>query len=443
MKENTKFNKKQYLYRLITFVFIGISIIFPRNSFAFLDFIKFVGHNAESMGRGGTSIGIGDEPSNANFNPAIISETKANVLEVNLFLTRPDLDYEYTGTDGKRYTSSNKDRFGMLPGMAYAYNNKDTPWSFGFLFSIPDGFMTDYTVHSKYFGSVNASSEIIHLRAAPVVAYQVTPKLSLGLRIGLDYASFDLRSPLGIAYLDAGQADGFGYSGAIGIHYKPVENLSLGLYYENTKMNQIKTQNKDGYLKFADGTNINRLDIGFERFQFPQHFGFGIAYTPYPDWRFSADVKYIDWSKNWKNLELKVYDPPPGAPATLKIPLDMNDQIPFSLGVEYFINDMYTLSLGYHYNDNAMPGGDHVNPIVATEVDHLVTCGFSVMPVDTVKIGAAFFYSIMARPKCNGLHAYDKSLNAQLGTTMDTELCNAKADYTNYSFEFSVTIFYK
>jgi len=71
MKENTKFNKKQYLYRLIIFMFIAISIIFPRNSFAFLDFIKFIGHNAESMGRGGTAIGIGDEPSNANFNSVV------------------------------------------------------------------------------------------------------------------------------------------------------------------------------------------------------------------------------------------------------------------------------------------------------------------------------------------------------------------------------------
>jgi len=90
-----------------------------------------------------------------------------------------------------------------------------------------------------------------------------------------------------------------------------------------------------------------------------------------------------------------------------------------------------------------MPGGDHINPIIATEVDHLISCGFLVMPADTVKIGAAFFYSIMAQPESNGLHAYDKSLNAQLGTTMNTELSNAKADYENFSFEFSVTIFYK
>jgi len=104
-----------------------------------------------------------DEPSNANFNPAVITETKANALELNFFFTRAVLSDKYTGADGKRYTSTNKDRFGMLPGIAYAHNNKDTPWSFGFLFSAPDGFFTDYTVHSKYFGSVNAFSEILHL----------------------------------------------------------------------------------------------------------------------------------------------------------------------------------------------------------------------------------------------------------------------------------------
>lgn len=443
------------IYRnLMVFCCLLMFMFVPVNAWAVVDFIKVIGFDASANGRGGTSIAIGDDPSSQEINPALISETENCALESNLLLIMPDFKYRYTGTGGERYSSKDKDRFLMAPGMSFASKIKDSPWAWGLSISAPDAVATDYTIQSKFFGSTNAYSECTHLRAGPSVAYQITSDLSVGARFGIDYGTLDLRMPLGLAFLDLGQTDGFGVSGALGVFYKAMDNLSFGVYYESpTFMQNLKSRDGDGYIGLVTpGGNMyfSNLDVTVEDFSFPQNFGLGVAYSPIPSLRISSDVKYLGWKKDWEELTIKYSGAGAnamrnaGMSTTLKVPMNIDNQWTFGIGAEYFFGEIYKVSLGYHYNDNAM-SDNYLLPYIPAEAENTITCGFSIMPAKSVKIAFAYLYSFMDDSSAGSAHAYDASIEKQLGLppgSLQSELNGAETEYTAQAVQISLSFYW-
>ncbi|BBO77887.1 hypothetical protein DSCW_53040 [Desulfosarcina widdelii] len=422
----------------IVFCIVLCSFSGIQNADAFIDFTRPIGFNADAMARGGTSIANGEDPSNMNFNPAIISETEKNSLDVNLFAIFPNFDYTYNGTGNQRVTSTDKDRILLAPGVSYSHKSENSRISYGLSFAAMDALATDYSVWSKNFGSTNGSSELLHLRLGPTIAYDITSSLSVGVRLGIDYATLDMRFPLGGVYVDLGKADGWGLSGAVGLLYKPFETLSAGLYYESpTFLADLETKSADGYIKMG-ATDIQQQDVKVNDLQFPQNVGLGLAYQPVSFLRLSCDIKYINWNSKWDELELEFSK----MPQSLKVPVNVDDQLTFGVGAEYFISEKFKASLGYHYNDNAMDD-NFLNPYVPTEVDHTLTAGLSVKPVEYLKIGFAYMYALVDSSESNVIHGYDASLEQQLGLpsgALNSELSNAKLENDAQAVMFSLTI---
>ena len=441
----------------LSVVLLGVfSIVFyAATSWAFIDYVRRIGFNASADARGGTSIAIGDDVSNVEINPALISETEGSALQTDLLFIFPRFDFSYDGTDGQRYKSTDAERWLMAPTMSFAHKIKDSRWAWGLSFAAPDALLTDYTMQSKFFGPVNAKSKLMHLRFGPALSYQITPKLSIGARLNIDYGSLDLRTPLGIAFLDTGNADGFGVSGSVGLLYKPMDNLSIGIFYESpTFMQDLETANSDGFLKMmTPGGEVafSQLDVKMKDYAFPQNFGLGVAYSPIPSVRLSADIKYINWEADWDKLTLEFGGSGAekmrmaGVPTSLDIPLDIQDQIVLGVGAEYFLNDKYTVSLGYHYHDDAIPTNNYA-PITPPEMTHSCTCGFSYKPTDYVKIAFAYMYSFIDDPKGDTIHAFDESLEGQLGLpsgVLQSELCNSEVDYHEvHNLQLSVSLYW-
>ncbi|MCD6533830.1 MAG: outer membrane protein transport protein [Deltaproteobacteria bacterium] len=440
----------------LSVVFLGVfSIVFyAATSWAVIDYVRRFGFNASADARGGTSIAIGDDVTNVEINPALISETKSSALQTDLLFIFPRMDFLYDGTDGQRYKSTNAERWLMAPTMSFAHKIKDSRWAWGLSFTAPDALLTDYTIQSKFFGPMNAKSKLMHLRFGPALSYQITPKLSIGTRLNIDYGSLDLRTPLGTAFLDTGNADGFGVSGSVGLLYKPMDNLSIGIFYESPAfMQDLETGNSDGSLKMmTPGGEVafSQLDVKMKDFAFPQNFGLGVAYSPIPSVRLSADIKYINWEADWDKLTLEFGGSGAekmrmaGVPTSLDLPTDIQDQIAVGVGVEYFLSDNYTFALGYHYHDEAIPDKSYT-PITPPELTHSCTCGFSFKPADNVKIAFAYIYSFMDDPKVK-THAFDKSLEGQLGLpsgALQSELCNSEADYHEvHNLQLSVSLYW-
>lgn len=447
-------NKTGRIILLLAAGCFAFSTVLPIKAWGFGNFIRIIAYNAGGMGRGGTCIAIGDDPSNLNFNPAIIGETESNALDINLLSIFKELDITYTGTNNTVYTSSDKDRIDLAPCISYAHNNKNSPWSWGFSLSVPDAVSTDYTIQSKYFGPVNAFSQILHIKFGPVVAYQVTPDLFIGTRLSLDHGSVDLRMPIGLTYIDLGECSAFGVSTSVGVLYKPTENLNIGLYYEApTWMKDMESKNADGYLSImtpGGRIDFSNLDVTLNNVQFSQNFGLGVAYMPSRSWRLSADVRYFNWHKHWKEIEVEYSGTGSAAmiagnlPTTIIIPAHVSDQVTFGLGLEYFFEEIYSVSAGYHHAHDAM-SDNYLLPFVPATMEHTLTCGFSVMPSKNIRFGISLMYGIWADPSATSYHGYDQSLEMQLGLpphSLDSELNNATTDRTMRNIQLSLCVYW-
>ena len=445
--------KQGRLRQLVGWILL-ILLFLPTPAMAIVDFIRILGFNADALARGGTTIAVGSDPSDMNINPALISTVKSKAFDSTLFFMFPDLDFKYNGSGDRQHKASDKDRFLVAPGVSFVYKSKNTPWSYGFTVAAPDATATDYTLQSKNFGPVNAFSEYIHLRSGPAVAYQISPQLALGMRLGIDYMTLDLRMPMGLANLDIGQCDGWGFSAALGVTYKPIENLTIGFYYESpTIMQDLKTRDEDAYMSMVSPVGLlhfSNLKATAEDVQAPQNFGIGLAFKPIPACRLSADLKFYDWDQKWEQLALEFTGS--GAeqikalnlPNKLTLPANINDQITFSLGLEYFLNEVYTFLIGYHYNDDAMED-NYLNPIIPAEAEHTFTCGLALRPVKNIKVSFALAHCIVDDPSANASHGYDQSVESQLGLpvrALNSELSASSTDYSSNAVQFSFSFYW-
>jgi len=131
-------------------------------------------------------------------------------------------------------------------------------------------------------------------------------------------------------------------------------------------------------------------------------------------------------------------------PTTLRIPLNVENQITFGLGLEYFINDVFGVAVGYHFNDNAMHE-NYLNQYCPTETEHTFSLGFSARPSKNIKVGFAYAYSILADPEASDYHGYDQSLEEQLQMpkgSLDSEFNGAKGENAAHFLEFSLSFFW-
>jgi long-chain fatty acid transport protein len=162
------------------------------------------------------------------------------------------------------------------------------------------------------------------MKFAPAIAYQVTPKLSLGLALPIDYGVLDLQD---------GGSSGFALGALPGLIFKPIDNLSIGLTYTSPqKITYKHVADLD-----QDGT-YDDLDL-----ESPQQVGFGIAYDFFDaGFLIEADVKWINWADadGYKDF-------------------DWDNQTVFAIGAQYKATDKLSLRIGYNYASN--PVNEHNN----------------------------------------------------------------------------------
>lgn len=421
----------------------------PANCSAVVDFIKVIGFNSQSIARGGNSIAISDNPGDLNANPAIISGFNSNVVDFSLLTIFPVIEYTYSGTDSKTYTAENKNDVAILPGIHYAGKFLTNKTSVGLSLAVPNASGTEYLIQSKRFGPCDAFSEYAHMRFSSALSYDVSSSLSVGIRLGIDYMTMDVKMPIGIVYLDTGKCDGWGGSIGLGLVWNVSDNWDVGIYYESsTKMQDLKSKKKDGYVRlnvFGTETSVSNLDVTVEDIVSPQNFGIGVAYCPVPFIRLSSDVKYIDWNRNWDEVVIKFSGPDSSLlPVTaLPLPLEIDNQVVFGLGIEYFMNKTITLAAGYHYNDDGFKDY-YVNPLIPGETEHTFTTGISVFFNEKVRAGISLIYGIIDDPHVDGLHAYDETIETQLGMpegSLDSELSGSRSDYKASAVHVSVSFF--
>ena len=209
-------------------------------------------------------------------------------------------------------------------------------------------------------------SNIAFWQMAPVLAWNVDQRLSLGASLNIDYQSVAFKQRV-MADTDSDgmgdmivqnfdlsrSASGFGFGLSLGLLYDINKNLTLGVSYKSKQAfsdleYQLAAGDITDPLAGAMPAGTYKLDLDF-----PQQAAVGLAFHPTQKFTVSADIKWINWSDTMDKLSVK-------GPNGINIPMDpgWDDQTVYAVGVAYAVTDKVNLRAGYNHAESPIDEDD-------------------------------------------------------------------------------------
>ncbi len=291
-----------------------ISILFVAGAYAQSGTIM-LSNDAQSAGRGGTSIGVFNSYELMMSNPAGLSFVKNSSININLSVMRSQTYFKNAIND-----TYGKTNYSPMPDLGYVHKsaNKNSKWTWGIGAFTQGGMGADFTLKNELYraqtfalNSANNTyypvkgdyepqtyhSKFAMMEFGPSVAYKISDKFSVGISAHLVYSMMEFQMPFGMnPSIMAGEAmpgmtfgqlfaakpsqGGFGYNeviasanmknlntiswtGKIGFAYKPNKKLSIGLNFNLPTTLNFKNgkASMDMTAQFTDA--IGRAIYGF------------------------------------------------------------------------------------------------------------------------------------------------------------------------------------
>lgn len=223
---------------------------------------RLVGFTAQSMGRGGTSIGTFDGNELMMTNPAGISFLNKTSLDVNFSMMFPALHFQ----NGLNDADGDKNVF-PLPAASYVQHYENSKFTWGVGFFTAGGMGADFKLNHALYGTTQQDyhSQLASMQGGLSAAYRFSDKFSVGASLHLVYSMLEFSMPFslnplamqGVAMpgMTFGQMfaalpamGGFGYNevtaaakmtdlaaigfnGKIGLAYAVDESFTIGISY--------------------------------------------------------------------------------------------------------------------------------------------------------------------------------------------------------------------
>lgn len=335
------------------------------------------GIGARSRGMGFAMTAMTDEWSSVFYNPAAIG-----MIEENLF----GLEYEYfTGSIDSSRSLRNMpvadaqvsrgdfiDFIGDEPS-SFSKNNIDSDIHFGALGGVIKGTIFSYGFGVYGSGSGTAwkdtlvsstgdpvAGEVSFINGALniplVIAYQLSPTLSLGVTFGinwglLDYTSKKERSGnIPYTFRTVQDTKGFGFSTDTGVLWKAAKNFNMGLVFKLPY-----TFKKTGETKVVQ--SLSQLDAQSPTtvyMRFPLRISLGSAWQITDNNLLASNITWLNWKKynmkiNYDNNIPGIFDDTSGNPS------DWMNTIVANLGFEHQLTDIWKLRCGLTYDQAPEP----------------------------------------------------------------------------------------
>jgi len=246
-------------------------------------------------------------------------------------------------------------------------------WAVGVVVSAPWGLITHYPTDwaGRYYAEY---TKLMTINATPTVSFEVTPQITLGAGLQIEYAKGKLGTvvdtgTLGVlfgvpgaipghqdsfAHLDG---DGWAYGFTLGAIIKPTPDMTLGLSYRSKIDHSL-----DGSLNF----NLDNAGIGAlirsvtgvfvdtrasAKVPMPDVVSFGGREAFSDRW---TGLFEVDWT-NWSLLhQLRIVAANPVQPPDVTV-LNWHDTWFGSLGLEYRYDERWTFRAGSAYDETPAP----------------------------------------------------------------------------------------
>jgi long-chain fatty acid transport protein len=295
--------------------------------------MRMIGFGPVQDSMGGASVGAPLDSATIVTNPAGMSELGMR-LDAAVTYFKPTVKYTATWTpDGTNLfdAAQESNRAGSwIPTIGFIYPVNDK-LSVGLGVVGVSGMGVDYDA-DLYMSKLLTS--YMNLRVAPAVSYEILENLSVGVAVNLMYATmeWDAMGAMGNPKRDS--AGAFGYGATIGVTFKPVKPLTLGLAYE--------TKSTFSDFEFDLGA------IGTEKLEFdqPQVATVGASYQVIEPLLVAADVEWINWSAVAGENQPKFTQT---TPATNPWNMNWSDQVVVKVGAQYAVTPELKVRAGYNY----------------------------------------------------------------------------------------------
>ena len=300
--------------------------------------INAVNGAPRTKGMGGAGMAVTDNVDAAAFqaNPALLAYGK-NFVQVGTDYIINGFTYK---NGGRQIDSEKAKSFVPLFGIKYKINDR---FALGIGCNTPNVFLSDFKDSMGYYSKISLTN------IAPALAFRVTENFAVGISAKAGYGKIRLMQPMapisvlpGLVVQTDTKADGWGYSGQVGLLWKAAPWLNLGAMYQSkTKVELTGHTNIQAF-----GMSINDNMSG--DYYFAGYYSIGGS-ANFGNWLIALDVSRSDYSSTDK---VKIdYDLIPNR----TIILDWQNNLIVDFGVEYKLSDAWRLRAGLGYQDRVVP----------------------------------------------------------------------------------------
>jgi long-chain fatty acid transport protein len=267
----------------------------------------------------------------------------------------------------------------ILPTVAVAFRNEDSPWTFGLgMFSV-GGFGMNLPASPAVppnnpvlspSGAGAVYSKLAVLQVVPTAALKLTDRLSIGLAPTISIADVALDPNL---WATPGQ-DGYpsathtrtnwGLGFQVGIYYETENCWHLGASYKSPQWIEEFTFYSDA----GGAPRTDRLNVDY-----PGIISVGAAYYGLPRTVWAIDARYVDYANTQFFGHDTGFDGNGAATG-----LGWQSVFSVSTGVQYQLTDALSLRCGYFFSENPIPDDNTFYNIGSTAIyQHIVSVGAS------------------------------------------------------------------
>ncbi len=377
-KRGYRLMKKWFVNLFVVFVVISCSLVT-----AIAGNVDTYGIGSKATALGGAYAAYADEPFAIFYNPAGLTQINRPTISAGVHVEEPTINiYGYTVENPDLGSVDFKDDASMLIvphiGFAMPINDKIVagvalyvPYGFDVKFdSSPDKLGAYNSYHSSYYREV----------ITPSAAVKISDKLSVGggISIGksrcsvdrLVYDSTGLLTNIQNTSVQTEMEDSFNWSFNLGLLYKPVDQISIGITYRGKTKTEFEGTTKISGLHNGDplrpGTNWYAYNTAVDaetEIDHPEQVQVGFRYAPHKTVSLEADVVWTRWSiidGYTCTFSKKFLDTPnlgannPGKTSEY-YPRNWEDTRQIRFGVEWQATEMVVLRGSYFYDPTPIP----------------------------------------------------------------------------------------
>jgi long-chain fatty acid transport protein len=339
-----------------------------------------ISQDAFASARGEAFVATADNASAIYYNPAGITQLEGNNLRAGIYglYLRPSFTSSKApyggGTNTQTYYDQNN--LAAVPQFFYTWTPNGSPISMGLGVYSPFGLSVRWPDNTG-FNTVATEGALTYITINPVLAAKLTPTLSIGGGVMVNYGDIDmeqdlLRAPTVFTNYFRFKGSGWSVGYNLGALWQPQQKIAIGVSFRSSA-----TIRMEGRTEFEQqplpglypGTNRS----AYADFTFPLSAVVGLSYRPTPKWNLEFDANYTDWSSLGK-VDLHQKSPPFPLRSEEPIRLYWESSWIFELGATRYFDKGWHVSAGYVFNQNSVPN-DYYSPLVADMDRHFFTVG--------------------------------------------------------------------